>query len=286
MSKNVLDKMVGFIFSLKNKITKEKLDFLVKTLFESSSDVLVFLAPAIPASMTFFSTQKHFEWGLVRALVFALIVEIIGISSFHYYLKFKRHNDKYRYWNKKRNRFLTPNEKRAPIRIPFFISIFYSLFVVFLNVILEQEKLNSELIILAKVLAVSLSVPGILLSVAKNQYSEIVSKIEKENSEKEKPKKKPRKPKSKPVVKESPEPVVEWQPEIFGGASKPIYRVNPSSNGQVDRLTRRQAEIWRKVKNNLDKTGPQLAGIAGLNSRQAINNYLQKFESIGLIERV
>jgi len=100
------------------------------------------------------------------------------------------------------------------------------------------------------------------------------------------PKKKTRKSKAQPVVNQIPETTTSWEPDLFVPAKKSLYRVNPSANGRVDKLTPRQAEIWGLIKNNLDKSGPELARITGLNSRQAVGSYLNKFRDIGLIERV
>lgn len=157
----------------------EKLDNLNKgvmsierSIVNLIASIIPWLAPVAPAIMTYKNLTDRIGFGNFSAVIVALVVEFLGLSTGSTAIMLWRHNSRY------------SNEKyHLPTWMPLASFIFYLLLVMSLNVFVEYMSVDypeytAYTEIFSKALLVLLSVPAFAVLVTRSLYSRTVEAIE------------------------------------------------------------------------------------------------------------
>lgn len=127
------------------------------------------LAPLIPAYMTFQHAKDTLKFPVVFAWTGALVVEILGFSAVSTYLSFWFYN--------RRNR---AESKRAPIILVIVAFAFYLTLIIFSNVLLDTFPDKKWAEIAVRALFTLQTIPAAMLVSVRTQHRELLSEIAKE----------------------------------------------------------------------------------------------------------
>jgi len=122
------------------------------------------LAPVIPASMAYTNMVSKLGFPAWVALVGAAVIECLGISTISTALDIWTHNKRYK-----------DAVKKAPILIPVFAFVFYSVLVLTVNVIMEIEQAGSQII--ARALLSLMTVPAAMILAARKGLADIQQEL-------------------------------------------------------------------------------------------------------------
>lgn len=134
------------------------------------------LAPIIPAYMTYSHAAGVLEFPIAVAVPAALVVEILGFSAVSTFLAFWFHN-----------RRTVAGTKRAPIEVVIVAFVFYLTLIVVSNVLLDASKgtdWESWAIVGVRALYTLQTIPAALIVAVRTQHRELLSDIAKEKAEK------------------------------------------------------------------------------------------------------
>lgn len=134
------------------------------------------LAPIIPAYMTYSHATGVLDFPIAVAIPAALVVEILGFSAVSTFLAFWFHN-----------RRSTAGAKRAPIEVVVIAFVFYLLLIVVSNVLLDATKgsdWEAIAIVAVRALYTLQTIPAALIVAVRTQHRELLSEISKEKAEK------------------------------------------------------------------------------------------------------
>lgn len=134
------------------------------------------LAPIIPAYMTYSHASGVLEFPIAVAIPAALVVEILGFSAVSTFLAFWFHN-----------RRTTAGVKRAPIEVVVIAFVFYLALIVVSNVLLDGTKgtgYESWAVVAVRALYTLQTIPAALIVAVRTQHRELLSEISREKAEK------------------------------------------------------------------------------------------------------
>lgn len=131
------------------------------------------LAPIVPAYMTFQHATKVLDFPFLVALAAAVLVEILGFAAVNTFLAFWFHNRKD-----------TAKVKRAPIEVIVFAFIFYLVLIVVTNVLLDAYPGNRYAEIAVRALFTLQTIPAALIIAVRTQHKDLLSEISKEKQQK------------------------------------------------------------------------------------------------------
>lgn len=131
------------------------------------------LAPIVPAYMTFQHATNVLGFPYIIALAAAILVEILGFSAVSTFLAFWFYN--------RRNQ---AQSKRAPIEVIIFAFFFYLALIVSTNVLLDTFPGEKWAEISVRALFTLQTIPAALIIAVRTQHKELLSEIEKERKQK------------------------------------------------------------------------------------------------------
>lgn len=131
------------------------------------------LAPIVPAYMTFQHAVNVLEFPYLVALAAAVLVEILGFSAVSTFLAFW-------FYNRKNQ----AQYKRAPIEVIIFAFCFYLLLIVSTNVLLDTFPGEKWAEISVRALFTLQTIPAALIIAVRTQHKDLLSDIEKERQQK------------------------------------------------------------------------------------------------------
>jgi hypothetical protein len=134
------------------------------------------LAPIIPAYMTYSHASGVLEFPIAVAVPAALVVEILGFSAVSTFLAFWFYN--------RRN---VAGTKRAPIEVVIIAFVFYLALIVVSNVLLDATKgteWSGWAVVAVRALYTLQTIPAALIVAVRTQHRELLSEIAKEKLEK------------------------------------------------------------------------------------------------------
>lgn len=144
------------------------------------------LAPLIPAYMTYQHAYETLHFPFFFALAGSAVVEILGFSAVSTYLSFWFYN--------RRNR---AEGKKAPLTVVVIAFGFYLTLIIFSNVLLDTFPSEKWAEIVVRALFTLQTIPAAMLVSVRTQHRELLSEIAKEKREtserREKPSETPRK---------------------------------------------------------------------------------------------
>ena len=123
------------------------------------------LAPIIPAFLTFKHTQTILGFPKPIAFIGALVIEFLGLATISTSTVFWKHNQRY-----------SSKENQAPLWIALGTFVFYLIVILTVNVVLSWQVYNVEELV-AITLLTSLSVPAAVTIAVRSQYAEIKKDI-------------------------------------------------------------------------------------------------------------
>lgn len=130
------------------------------------------LAPIIPAYMTYQHAIGTLRFPMHIAIPAALVVEILGFSAVSTYLSFWFHN--------RRNK---AESKRAPVGLVVMAFAFYLSLIVFSNVLLDSFPNDKWAEIAVRALFTLQTIPAAMLVSVRTQHRELLSEIAREKRE-------------------------------------------------------------------------------------------------------
>jgi len=131
------------------------------------------LAPLIPAYMTFQHAMGTLKFPWFFAFAGATVVEILGFSAVSTYLSFWFYN--------RRNR---AEGKKAPLEVVMFAFGFYLALIIFSNVLLDTFPSEKWAEIVVRALFTLQTIPAAMLVSVRTQHRELLAEIAKEKAEK------------------------------------------------------------------------------------------------------
>lgn len=140
------------------------------------SSIAPWLAPIIPAYMTYSHATGVLEFPIVVAVPAALVVEILGFSAVSTFLAFWFYN-----------RRTVAGTKRAPIEVVIIAFVFYLALIVTSNVLLDASKgteWSNWAVVAVRALYTLQTIPAALIVAVRTQHRELLSELSKERSEK------------------------------------------------------------------------------------------------------
>lgn len=142
------------------------------------SSISPWLAPIIPAYLTYTHTKNVLQFNSIIAFIAAITVEFLGLATVSTTLTFWNHNRKYK-----------DPAKVAPFKIALFAFCFYLITVLMINGVLETIPLDTQpstnIRVTISVLLTVLSVPAAITVAIRSIYSEKIKNIKKFTSPKE-----------------------------------------------------------------------------------------------------
>lgn len=130
------------------------------------------LAPIIPAYMTYQHASETLKFPVYIAIPAALVVEILGFSAVSTYLSFWFYN--------RRNK---AESRRAPLALVIIAFGFYLSLIVFSNVLLDSFPSERWAEIAVRALFTLQTIPAAMLVSVRTQHRELLSEISKERKE-------------------------------------------------------------------------------------------------------
>lgn len=130
------------------------------------------LAPIIPAYMTYQHASNTLEFPIYIAIPAALVVEILGFSAVSTYLSFWFYN--------RRNK---AESKRAPLSLVIIAFAFYLTLIVFSNVLLDSFPGERWAEVSVRALFTLQTIPAAMLVSVRTQHRELLSEISREKRE-------------------------------------------------------------------------------------------------------
>lgn len=157
---------------MKYKINKIQYYFKIfeSTIIDLVSSATTWIAPMIPAYLTWYHLVKVLLFPEWIAFIGAIVVEFLGLSSITTTLQFVDYN-----------RMKRKTDPSAPIYVPLFSTIFYFTIIVVVNILLDDTVL---LIRLSKGLLVCLSIIAGLILSSRSQHAHRLINIQTEYEEK------------------------------------------------------------------------------------------------------
>lgn len=128
------------------------------------STLTPWLAPLIPAYMTYTHVNNYLDFPHWVALIAGITVEFLGLTTVSTTLAFWSHNQKYK-----------TDVRRVPVIIPLLTFVFYLLVVISINVLLDVY--GGQAVIAVRVLLTLLSVPAAVIIATRRQHGEIIDEI-------------------------------------------------------------------------------------------------------------
>ena len=142
------------------------------------STLTPWLAPLIPAYMTFQHVVNYLDFPYWIAITTGLTVEFLGLASVSTTLAFWTHNRRYKRLSKS-GQVITQNEyKRAPTIVPLATFAFYLTVVLTVNVVMDVY--GEQAAILAKAMLTTLSIPAAVLIGSRVMHGELMDQIQTE----------------------------------------------------------------------------------------------------------
>lgn len=164
--------MIDFLKRANNTINSLEQSFV-----NLISSIVPWLAPIAPAIMTYQNLTNVLTFGEVGAIIVAVVVEFLGLSTVSTSITLWKHNQRY-----------TDKKYHLPTWMPLLSFAFYIFLVVTLNVLIEfmsvdypQYEAYTE--IAARALLVFLTVPASAVLVSRSQYTRTVALIEKQRAD-------------------------------------------------------------------------------------------------------
>ena len=196
------------------------------------------LAPLIPAYMTYQHAVETLEFPPLFAFTAGVVVEILGFTAVSTYLSFWFYN--------RRN---PAESKRAPIVLVIIAFSFYLVLIVFSNVLLDTFPGQVWAEIAVRALYTLQTIPAAMLVSVRTQHRELLSQIAKERAE------------SKTKLSESKAKETDPLSETFGNFPKDmrqmtyeqgvlIVKIPPSHKRKVADIigvTERTIENWQRI---------------------------------------
>jgi archaellum biogenesis protein FlaJ (TadC family) len=130
------------------------------------------LAPLIPAFLTFRHTQTFLDFPLFMAVVSACVIEFLGLATISTTLEFWKHNQRYK-----------TDKYQSPIWVSLFTFAFYLTIVLVVNVVLSADYYEPRKLI-AVTLLTTLSIPAAVTIAVRTQHSETKREIKSRYSKK------------------------------------------------------------------------------------------------------
>jgi hypothetical protein len=136
------------------------------------SAVAPWLAPLVPAYMTYWHAVDTLKFPVWVAFPAALVVEILGFSAVSTYMMFWFFN--------RRNK---ATAKKAPLPLVVFAFLFYLALIVTSNILLDATNGAGWAVISVRALFTLQTIPAALIVVARAGHKNLLSEIEKERAE-------------------------------------------------------------------------------------------------------
>lgn len=173
-------------------------DRLNNTIRETESSIVNFLsvfapwlAPVIPAYMTFQHAATTLDFPYAVAVVAALVVEILGFTAVSTYIAFWFHN--------KKNQ---AEYKKAPTGVVILAFSFYLFLIVSSNVLLDSFPESHWAEIAVRALFTLQTIPAAMLVSVRTQYHDLLKEIFQEREERKQEREKDREERSRKVSEE------------------------------------------------------------------------------------
>lgn len=183
------------------------------------------LAPLVPAYMTYQHSVDVLEFPQYIALPAAILVEILGFSAVSTFLAFWFHNRKNR-----------ADVKRAPIEVVVFAFMFYLALIIFSNVLLDTFPSERWAEITVRALFTLQTIPAALIVAVRTQHRDLLSEIKTERLERQQ------------KVSESSRKDEKKVSESFGKFPKDWRQLEPTltyeQTVQIASLTSEQVREW------------------------------------------
>lgn len=146
----------------------DRLNFAIRG-FEGSlvnflSTITPWLAPLIPAYMTYIHVKTYLDFPEWVAWAAGITVEFLGLTTVSTTLTFWTHNQRYK-----------QGVKRVPVIIPLFTFVFYLFTIITINVLLDVYQ--DRAVIAVRALLTLLSVPAAVIIATRRQHGEIIDEI-------------------------------------------------------------------------------------------------------------
>lgn len=123
------------------------------------------LAPLIPAYLSYVHTQTFLNFPEPMAFITALVIEFLGLSTISTSLKFYKHNQRYK-----------ADKNKSPFWLAILAFVFYLSVVLVVNVVLSSGTYETKALI-AVTLLTTLSIPAAVTIAARSQHEELKTEI-------------------------------------------------------------------------------------------------------------
>lgn len=123
------------------------------------------LAPIIPAYLTYTHTQTILGFPVEIAFIGALVIEFLGLATISTSTTFWKHNQRY-----------SSKENQVPLWIALGTFVFYLVVILTVNVVLSWRVYKAEELV-AITLLTSLSVPAAVTIAVRSQYADVKKEI-------------------------------------------------------------------------------------------------------------
>lgn len=173
---NPIVKAVEWIFYTIDGIV----DVLEGTTVNTVSALSPWLAPVAPATLVYLRLISKMQFSNGQALIVALVIEFIGLSSVSTIIRFWQHNKYYSYLAKDGG-LKVSRKKSVPVELPVATFVFYLVIVLSVTVLLElpiAEQHLKWLRVITVFLVSMLSVPAAIIVASRAMYKSVLKEID------------------------------------------------------------------------------------------------------------